>query len=75
MSPQENELVRKTFRTLTHRINEASAKHPKPSFAALVEEVGEVATEIQDGNNPAAYRNELIDVACVAVRLVIESYK
>ena len=36
----------------THdEIDRARGIHPKPSFAALVEEIGEVATDIQNGND------------------------
>jgi len=75
MSPNDNELIRKAFNTLAHRINQASSKHPKPSFAALVEEVGEVATEIQADMPEGSYRSELFDVATVAIRLILETYK
>lgn len=53
------------------RLESARAKHPFPTFAALVEEVGEVAMDINEGNNT---RNELIDVATVAIRLCNESW-
>lgn len=53
------------------RLESARAKHPLPTLAALFEEVGEVAKDFNDGNNP---RNELIDVATVAIRLCTETW-
>lgn len=52
-------------------IERAQSIHPQPSFAALIEEIGEVATDIQNGDDPRA---ELIQVAAVAVRLIIERW-
>lgn len=56
---------------ITAELRRARSLHAKPNLAALVEEVGEVAKDIQEGKN-AAY--ELIQVATVAIRLVSEVY-
>jgi len=60
--------------TLIHEIDRARKLHPVPSFAALVEELGEVAKAIQE-EGPAEYRAELLQVACVAMRLIEHSKK
>ena len=59
---------------LINEICKAEIKHPVPSFEALVEEVGEVAKAIQE-QGAVEYRAELLQVACVAVRLIHESHK
>jgi len=56
---------------LRNEIRHARTLHTHPSFAALVEEVGEVATDIQDGK---CTRAELIQVAAVAIRLATEPW-
>lgn len=53
------------------RLQYARSKHAQPTFAALIEEVGEVAKDMNECRNP---RNELIDVATVAIRLCNESW-
>jgi hypothetical protein len=55
-------------------IAEATEKHPKVNFAALIEEVGEVAKALQDGNRED-YAYELTQVAAVCFRLLAESEK
>lgn len=56
---------------LMDRINKARSLHPKPTFEALAEELGEVAKDLQEGNCP---KDELLDVATVAMRMYIERY-
>jgi len=68
------------IKTLTNRImvecraeiERARTIHPKPRFTALIEEIGEVATDLEERRNP---RDELIQVACVALRLAIEPWE
>lgn len=58
---------------LYDRIEHARSKHPEgPTFAALVEEVGEVARVINDFNKRDEYKSELLDVATVSIRLWME---
>lgn len=55
---------------LAARLDHAKAKHPEgPTFAALIEEVGEVARVLDDPSKRDEYRSELLDVATVAIRL------
>lgn len=63
--------TKKALDGLNDEIKRARSLHPKPSFAALVEEIGEVGTDIQNGIDP---RNELIQVAAVAIRLATEPW-
>ena len=56
---------------LRNEIRHARTLHTHPSFAALVEEIGEVATDIQNGK---CTRAELIQVAAVAIRLATEPW-
>lgn len=59
------------FEAVEIEIESAEKNHPTPSFPALVEEVGEVAKAIEEeGLMSWEYRAELIQVACVAVRLI-----
>ena len=56
---------------LAHRLTLARSKHPQgASFDALLSEVGEVADERLAGN-PEREREELLDVAVVAIRLYL----
>lgn len=64
-------MIETVFGEIHSEIERAQSIHPKPSFAALVEEIGEVAMDIQHGNDP---RPELVQVAAVAVRLIIEQW-
>ena len=54
-------------------VERAESLHSKPSFVALVEEVGEVAQAIQ-GEPIDAYCDELSQVACVAIRLIAQAH-
>ena len=49
----------------------ARAIHRLPNFEALVEEVGEVAKDLQEGRDP---RIELVQVATLAMRLATEEW-
>lgn len=60
---------------LRHRLTLARSKHPEgASFDALMSEVGEVADERLAGN-PDREREELLDVAVVAIRLYLGEVK
>jgi NTP pyrophosphatase (non-canonical NTP hydrolase) len=50
-----------------------SASRPAPGLSVLVEEVGEVAAEMQEDGDAENYRVELVQVAAVAVAM-IEAY-
>lgn len=58
---------------LQREVQWARSKHPTNYnlFAALVEEVGEVAKALQDGDEENLI-TELLQVACVALRLTTE---
>lgn len=59
---------------LRAEIARARGKHPgnKHRFAALVEEVGEVARALHDGEPWGRVIEESLHVACAAVRLAAE---
>jgi NTP pyrophosphatase (non-canonical NTP hydrolase) len=64
----------KYFHTLLQReVQRARSKHPInfDLFIALVEEIGEVARAIQE-HDTANLLEELVQVACVAMRLATE---
>ncbi len=62
------------FDELRAEIARARAKFPKKDhlFAALGEEVGELARELLEGGTPQRIREEAIQVACVALRIAEE---
>lgn len=56
-----------TLGALALEYERACKLHTSASLAALVEEIGEVAKDMQEGRDPST---ELIQVAVVALRLV-----
>lgn len=69
-----NEPVRQVLKKLVQEMERAQKLHPSPSFEALVEEVGEAAKAAQE-EGPERFREELLQVACVAIRLYLHSQK
>lgn len=57
---------------IARKVMEAREKHPKPSFAALVEEFLELTKDIQE-NNPY-WHLEAIDCITVLFRLLTERH-
>lgn len=57
------------------RVNEARAKYPRVPMWALFKEVMELQKELDSGGNVDRLREEALDVACVALRMAVESWK
>lgn len=79
MMDREKKIARngKTFAALADvdcEISRARSKFPdnKHLFAALVEEVVELAKELLEKGNTAHARYEAMQVACVAIRIMTE---
>ena len=61
------------FDRVRAEVYRARSLHPHPSELALMEEVGEVAKAVQEGD-VASMREEIVQVACVCARLDLERY-
>jgi len=57
------------------RVNEARTKHPRVPLWALFKEVTDLQKELECGRNVEQLREEALDVACVALRMAVESWK
>ena len=57
------------------RVNEARANHPRVPFWALLEKVTGLQKELDSGANIERLREEAVDIACVALRMAVESWK
>ena len=57
------------------RVNEARAKYPRVPMWALFKEVTELQKELESGGNIERLREEALDVACIALRMAVESWK
>lgn len=64
-------MLLRTLEELKMEIGRARAKHPEANFLALIEEVGEVAKAMLEGDMEHA-RVEVLQVATVAVRMYEE---
>jgi len=66
------------LKQLLLRIRQADKKHPRATFDALIGEVGEVAEERKiwhcNHNGKQRVNDELLDVACVAIRIITQDH-
>jgi NTP pyrophosphatase (non-canonical NTP hydrolase) len=58
-----------TAHAIAESIDRARQKHSHPSMLALMEEVGELARAVVEGEPYESYRREALDVATVALRI------
>lgn len=57
------------------RVNEAREKYPRVPVWMLFKEVTDLQKEMETGGDIERLREEALDVAAVALRLAVESWK
>jgi hypothetical protein len=57
------------------RVNEARDKYPRVPMWALLKKCADLQKELESGGNVERLREEALDVACVVLRMAVESWK
>jgi hypothetical protein len=57
------------------RVNEARVKDPVVPLWALLARVTDLQKELESGRDSERLREEAVEVACVALRLAVDSWK
>jgi len=60
---------------LTLRVNESRAKQPCMPMWVLFKEVTDLLKELECGGNTECLREEALDVAAVAMRMAVETWR
>ncbi len=56
------------------RVNEARSKHARVPVWVLFKEITDLQKELETGGNVERMREEAVDIACVALRMAVESW-